>query len=835
MDSGVKTVVSIAFVLIALTISLIPQLYAQEIRVYAFVSTDSPIYTPGSQLIAEVFIYPQVDHSFNATIRFSTNIYGVSIPEITIEIPPVSKTRFLKISSTPVTLPNGLPDGTYFLNMEIWVNGINIAKDTVDFWIRGGPPSGWEPMILFVWHNHQAPNYYYGLSFFSYWHIRHFFSDGLSLYFKLSDDISGIEWNDMGTYYLHYYLLKKYERVKANHHYSPSLIYQLYVASQHGFSLRTPEGERIDVEPGSPLANVIHDFFNGLKELAEQDKVYLMTSCFAHTIMGYYMDRYNVSNLLRYDIELGMEWTERLLGETNAIWTPEMAWSDTLIPIYLDQGLTITVLDGTHHFPGATGNKSTIWEPYKLMDPQGRELVVFFRDQVVSDRDIGFTNTDWGDPRNADRDARNLYYTIYNIHSFKDYDRRPIHVIAADGENWMLFAPSTANGGLFLDRIYRYIDKLAELGIMESGTFNDALEVSPPRRVLTSIPSTSWLGGWGKWTGERSEQPEAWSLMDEAMGKYKSLEYYFETTDYSQYTELLETLPEFNETTVALIHAMDSDYWWTEFFSMGYIVNWLNVFHSRADSLVKIDVKVEFSRGVLIRGVTNEVKITIKNLNQYTLRNTKIQISIEKLNRTTLNVNLRQGEYTTARLTVNPGLNIENVSITVKLSNPASRVFGSESYFTVFSQLYDLYAPVDVNVSLVVLTLDDVLVFEKYHKPGTFIFIVWLYASEPPQYDIPINYVIKIGRESYVGNTIIPRGSKYVTIQYKVELSDYGRYDYNVTADPLVDLDPNNNYVKGSIEITRLERKASTDLLIPIVLIPVIIIAIIVLLLRRRT
>ncbi|MEM1877420.1 MAG: hypothetical protein QW669_00950, partial [Desulfurococcaceae archaeon] len=123
-----KTTTSVILVLIALIISQIPQLEAQEPRVYAFVSTDSPIYTPGSELIAEVFIYPQVNFGFTATIRFTTNIQGLSIPDITIEIPPISKTRFLKINSSPVRLPSNLGDGTYFLNMEIWVDNRIIAR-----------------------------------------------------------------------------------------------------------------------------------------------------------------------------------------------------------------------------------------------------------------------------------------------------------------------------------------------------------------------------------------------------------------------------------------------------------------------------------------------------------------------------------------------------------------------------------------------------------------------------------------------------------------------------------------------------------------------------------
>ena len=148
---------------------------------------------------------------------------------------------------------------------------MKIVEDTVDFWIRHGPPSGVKPMVLFVWHNHQAPNYYPDGTYFSRWHIEHFFHDRLTPYYSLDMVYNKSIYPDMGTYYLHYYLLTKYPHVKVNLHFSPSLLYQLYWIATNGFKIYDPEiGRYRSVSPNSSLAQVIWDFFKGLKKLHEE-------------------------------------------------------------------------------------------------------------------------------------------------------------------------------------------------------------------------------------------------------------------------------------------------------------------------------------------------------------------------------------------------------------------------------------------------------------------------------------------------------------------------------------------------------------------------------------
>ncbi len=792
------------FIITVSIASSIP-VYTQTYRLKAFVSTDAPIYLPGQNLTVEVFIYPLVSMEKTATIKlyFTDLPNAPTIPEIHLTIPSINDKKFLQVSSQPVAMPD-VNDGTYHLKMEIWVEGSKIVEDTVDFWIRHGPPSGVEPIILFVWHNHQAPNYYPDGEFFSRWHIDHFFNDHLQPYFSLDQVYNESIYSDMGTYYLHYYLLTKYPHVKANLHFSPSLIYQLYLNATHGFYIFDVKTSTFrKVNPGSPLANVIWDFFKGLKKLQEEGRVYVMTSVFAHTIMGYYIDRYDVDKLLRYDMELGINWTRKTITDTDAFWTPEMAWSDKLIPLYIGDGIKYTVLDGTHHFPGSSGDKGTIFEPYIVKDSEGRELIVFFRDQVVSDRDIGFTNQDWDDPRNADRDARQLYYNIYNIHSFKNYQYPPIEVIAADGENWMLFAPSTANGALFLDRLYRYMDKLTVEGVMRSGTFKDAVQAHPPQRVLNSIPSTSWLGGWGKWTTERGEEHRtAWSKMDEAMAKYKAYLYYRGINTYDSFIETVNSVQYFNNSVIDLIHAMDSDFWWAEFFSMTYIDRWLEAFNNEMKYLFNIKVVTRTEPENLVAGKLNKLYITLYNNNNYVLRNIVIKAVIKNVNSTQKRFNIEPGSSKEIVLLFKPSKG-GKYRLSIRIYNP-NTVINGEIYY-LYSKEYwlNIYNPVDLMVKVVVHGPGGVLAGIKPAPPGEYTFTVGIATSDnkPVEYEVPVKIILTIKGENITKETSIPVGEDSVVEIIRYELP-VGQYRYTVTVESPYDIELDNNVFYGQVIVT---------------------------------
>ncbi|ADI32150.1 glycoside hydrolase family 57 protein [Staphylothermus hellenicus] len=801
---------------------------SQTYKIYAFVTTDSPIYLPGSHMVAEAYVYPLVQESREAIIKFYfTDLPNApTIPEIHVTIPSANDARFIHVESQPVTVPD-VNDGTYHLHMQIIVNNQVIYEDTVDFWIRHGPPSGKPPMILFVWHNHQAPNYWPDGTFFANWHIDHFFKDSLTPYFKIDNT-----YPDMGTYYLHYYLLKKYPNIKVNLHYSPSLLYQLYIAANKGFTIYDPNtGSTRKIPPNSSLAQAIKDFFKGLKQLHDEGRAYLLTTEFAHTIAGYIMEKLNIPYLLKYDIWLGKEWTKKVLGvDTDAIWTAEMAWSDKLVPIYLDLGIKYTVLDGTYHFPGARGDKGTIFEPYIIKDNEGRELIVFFRDQEVSDGYIGFTNNDWGDARTADRDARALYYHIYNKHSFKNYKYPPIEVIAADGENWILFAPSHANGALFLDRIYKYVSRLTDQGIMNTGTFSDAVKVHPPERVLTSITWTSWLGGWGKWTTEQgAKHKEEWEKLYERIGKYKAYMYYKNIDSYNKFIDEIKKNPKFNESVIDLIHAIDSDFWWSEFFSPGVIDAWLEEFDHDISNIMKYKISLTTEPSQPVAQTTTKAIVTITNNNDYQMRNTIITLSMPGINATTKQVTISPGDSVNVSLIFKVD-KAGTKQLVLTMYTPNAKI-GKETFYleTRYFKIKFL-SPIDLSLKISVIGPNGVLGGINPTPPGTHkIFAtVSLAEGETASFDVPVKIYLKIGGQTYIKEATMFKGENSVTEVFNIDLKT-GTYTYEVNVvspyDPFID----NNKFTGQIIVTQTRQEntgENTQLLIILAIILWIIVAV---------
>jgi len=188
------------------------------------------------------------------------------------------------------------------------------------------------------------------------------------------------------------------------------------------------------------------------------------------------------------ELGAGMEVTRSVLGvDPVGAWTPEMAWSMDLLDIYEKHGIRYTVLCGGNHFPGVQGDKGSIYEAYSL----GGRLTIFFRDERLSDI-LSFQNN-LPDERSALKLAAMLSRSIVETGG-------ELVVIALDGENFIAMSKTPAMVGFMLDKLYSYLTRMQELGIVETVRLS---QVNQPRRVITYVPTTSWLGGFTKWDGER--------------------------------------------------------------------------------------------------------------------------------------------------------------------------------------------------------------------------------------------------------------------------------------------------------------------------------------------
>lgn len=207
--------VTIIFALILLLATTISNPAAQgSYNICAFVTTDAPIYVPGNQVIVQAHIFPSAHEAVPATIKFYfTDLPDApQIPEKTVTIPSVDDQAIYIVESDPITLPE-VSDGFYHVKMEIWIGGQLAAQDTVEFKVVHGPPTPDEPMILFVWHHHQAPNYDPDGRIHSPWAYTYVWDDHLAPYGK-------------GPYHYHSVLLVKHQSFRSTYNLSPSLLRQ---------------------------------------------------------------------------------------------------------------------------------------------------------------------------------------------------------------------------------------------------------------------------------------------------------------------------------------------------------------------------------------------------------------------------------------------------------------------------------------------------------------------------------------------------------------------------------------------------------------------------------
>ena len=419
--------------------------------------------------------------------------------------------------------------------------------------------------LALVYHMHQPPWYMSDGKYYADWAFRYVYAPVMAPFFN------------GGPYLFHAFLNDKYSGVKVNIHLSPSLLKQWVDAIEKGYTLINGEVHT----KSSGEVNAVAKVLDMYRVQANRGQLDILSSVYAHTILGYLASRYEMVDVIDEELGVGMEVTRSVLGVNPVgVWTPEMAWSMELLDIYEKHGVGYTVLDGGNHFPGVQGDKGSIYEPYSL---SGR-LTVFFRDEKLSNI-LSFQNN-IPDERAAIKLAAMLSRSIIEANG-------ELVVIALDGENFIAMSKTPAMVGLMLDKLYSYISRMQELGILETVRLS---QVNMVKRSITYIPTTSWLGGFTKWDGERREHAEYW----------------VKVVDSYRYLRGLEDAlgGKINEARYALWHALDSDFWWAEFWNPDLINHWVEVLRGVLDSRFKIAMRPlrEVYRGLINRPIDIELE-----------------------------------------------------------------------------------------------------------------------------------------------------------------------------------------------------------------------------------
>ncbi len=534
-----------------------------------YVETDSPVYVEGDSAVIRVKASNTSNRIIGVDYRLSMIVYengiGREIGEEkgNVRLAPGELKTIEYHTKT-------LSPGRLVVILEASWDNIKLVDSVESIVVK---PVEHKNYVAIVWHNHQAPNYLPDNTYHADWAFRWVWYD----LFK--------PFTTGGPYYVHYKLLLKHDKVKVVQHLSPSLLKQWIDAVEHGYRMITGEYYPSD----SREVSMVKEVLEGFKTIASTSRVEFLSSVYAHTILGYILSKMGMEDIVRDELELGLSITEEVLGvRVRGVWTPEMAWDQRLAKIYDDYGVEYTILCGKNHFPASTGKvKKDIYMPYLV---EGSNVKVFFRNQRLSDI-IGFENY-FPDEKAAERTARRILVEAVRIL----YGRREsgVLVLALDGENWMIFSKTPAGTYLFLDKFYEYLELLESKNILFTTTLSNIISGKEVGLgVLNYIPTTSWLGGFHKWDGEIEEHRHYWVKVNRGYRLIKAYESMITGRDnYSLRARW------------ALYHAIDSDYWWAEFWNKKVIDTWLNeVDRILGQGFRKIRVDVEEN---IVEGIVGE-------------------------------------------------------------------------------------------------------------------------------------------------------------------------------------------------------------------------------------
>jgi hypothetical protein len=129
----------------------------------------------------------------------------------------------------------------------------------------------------------------------------------------------------------------------------------------------------------------------------------------------------------------------------------------------------------------------------------------------------------------------------------------------------MIFSRYPRNTYPFFEQFYKYVSVLQEKGFIKSTTGHEASKLcGDDCKKILYIPVNSWVNGFHKWDGELDEQRYMWTEVEKV---YRRLKLYKQVLGNSD--------KNIREAYWAFYHAIDSDYWWTEFWNPRVIKMWL--------------------------------------------------------------------------------------------------------------------------------------------------------------------------------------------------------------------------------------------------------------------
>ncbi len=285
------------------------------------------------------------------------------------------------------------------------------------------------------------------------------------------------------------------------------------------------QGKNYNSEDRCELIQVIHDLLNDVidryRVLAEQGRIELSVTPYAHPIMPLMLDLETAHEAMpdaplpelehypggearvKWHLQKGLETFQSFFGFKPAgCWPSEGGISTRTLEILAEFDFIWTASGGNvlHNSLNAAGaDQSIVHCPYQV---QGLDQVCFFRDDGLSDL-IGFEYSRW----HADDAVADLIHHLENIASHES--EGSVVSIIMDGENAWEYFPE--NGYHFLNALYR---RLTDHPGIELSTFSDCLMSDQVKiKPLSSLIAGSWVyGTFSTWIGSQDKN-RGWDML----------------------------------------------------------------------------------------------------------------------------------------------------------------------------------------------------------------------------------------------------------------------------------------------------------------------------------
>ena len=273
------------------------------------------------------------------------------------------------------------------------------------------------------------------------------------------------------------------------------------------------------------IGELIADVIPRYKKLAEQGKVELSVTPYAHPIVPLLLDIDSTRQAMpdaplpeqsvypggleraHWHMEKGLQVFESFFGfRPKGCWPSEGAVSTETLSLVAEHGFAWAatgenVLRNSMNLSGL--ENASIHKPYKL---SGESAPCFYRDDGLSDM-IGFNYTTWG----ADDAVSDFIHHLMNINEATAGDADRVVSVILDGENaWEYYS---YNGYYFLKTLY---ERLSEHEQIDLTTFSECLASGVTPAELPQMMAGSWVyGTFSTWIGE-TDKNRGWDLLIDA-------------------------------------------------------------------------------------------------------------------------------------------------------------------------------------------------------------------------------------------------------------------------------------------------------------------------------